>query len=101
VIDKKHTPGPITVKGNTQPWQGYYLYNEEDDCLGGTAFDCEADKANANLWAAAPELLAACELFVDAFVDYHGHHEREQCPVGNPNQCEYCAARSAIAKAKG
>jgi hypothetical protein len=82
--EAKHTPSPITVKKDTQPWVGYYLYDQDDNCIGGTSFENEIDEANANLWASAPDLLAerdrlraenaemleACQAMINEYTQY-------------------------------
>ena len=85
-----HTSGPITVRADTQPWQGFFLYDVDDNCIGGTALHHEQDRANAVLWAASPDLLAALESMIAAY---------ESRPYIGTLPCVNLA-RDAITKAK-
>lgn len=85
-----HTPGP---------WRVEFRLNRlmvragEADVVAVAMPDEQDSKANARLIAAAPDLLAALEMFVDQYQG-SGQDERELRP-------EMIAARAAIAKAKG
>jgi hypothetical protein len=81
----KHTAGPWYTKTKERDAQGL-IYSEST----GANIAVSYDPRNANLIAAAPDMLAALELIADVW-DQHGietdQHETE--------------VRAAIAKAKG
>ena len=103
--DSKHTPGPWKVHKGVS---NYYMITSCDDVeiseCGGD-FTMRDHQANANLIAAAPELLESCETMITLLenkfepsavsIENSGWREggylREQC----------AKMRSAIAKAKG
>jgi hypothetical protein len=78
----KHTPGPWNRKGNA------IVDREDFTVLRGTTFQDEEARANLDLAAAAPDLLAACETML--------------AQIGRPDMAE---ARQkvldAVAKARG
>jgi len=83
MTESKHTPGPWYI----QPDRRYYvIYSEECGALA----DVQADlpKANAQLIAAAPDLLVALEELIAA------PNKKRPAEVWE-------AARAAIAKARG
>jgi len=91
-----HTPGPWTCRPTED---GAYALNPS----GVGWLRCSKDEtwANARLIAAAPDLLAACELFTQA-----AHEVRDllnargfACPASIAFAAEH--ARNAIAKAEG
>jgi hypothetical protein len=80
----KHTPGPWYSRNGSSPhFQGQIA----DETTGATVAISYSDEggAHARLIAAAPELLAALERYVDGDVEKHDDLHR--------------AARAAIAKA--
>lgn len=113
-----HTPGPLTVRQAKGPVDG------EFDCaivavidgqpqVIGEAFGRSSEtarppaRANATLWAAAPELLEALESIMESFpgeeskclYDHRGIcQEHFLQPRG---ECGVALARAAIAKARG
>ena len=92
----KHTPGPWTIEDDSIEASGApicVLYDASDfPCWDGPAGQLEAEcEANARLIAAAPELLAACELAAEVL---------EQ-PESGGQAHAHAALTVAIAKAKG
>jgi len=69
----KHTPGPWKI--NKLPWATYIGAGPEDEITGHSR-DCVAynvgQLANAQLIAAAPELLAACEVATFLLMEIRG-----------------------------
>lgn len=88
-----HTPGPWHQSDAWErPGIGAYVRSDVENrpvCspIGGTSLPDEEVFANARLIAAAPELLAACELVLDSTPD----DEEDYRPI----------LRAAIKKAKG
>jgi hypothetical protein len=87
-----HTPGPwvavndCTVRGS---------HGEPIASTLGFAFpSCAYHKENAQLIAAAPDLLAACKVLADHASEVYPHFESER------GQADIAAARIAIAKAE-
>lgn len=103
----KHTPGPWIVRG--KPGNRFI----RTEIIGGKAttvawidsLSAEAELPNARLIAAAPDLLAACELAIDLF-QFGTFDNGVHSPSGE-SEAEHWAGRcrekmaSAIAKAKG
>lgn len=96
MTEAKHTPGPWTVTGQKE-----YAYqigigvvtDRGIDPIAAAYGDGEAAKANAQLIAAAPDLLAACQQMLSMTV--------ARVPLTSPLRKAACArARAAIAKAK-
>lgn len=93
-MNTKHTPAPWSVDPHTAH------VNEISTGLPLVAMQWPSDdrseeetKANANLIAAAPDLLAACQHVIDT----HGHHAQDCCKC---EDCEYLRPISdAIKKA--
>ena len=104
----KHTPGPWTVKLNRV--ERHPVYGPDGEpvarCLCPRPSTKEWD-ANARLIAAAPEMLEALELFMEAYPEHECFSTGPN--TGNPwTDYVYCPgceaevkARGAIAKAKG
>lgn len=87
-MSTKHTSGPYTKVAGPTPTTTYIfaLGNQ----LVATAVERDrSDGANANLFVAAPDLLAACKATVQA---YESRQLYDKCPVG--------LLRLAIAKAE-
>ena len=79
MADVKHTPGPFCVESATSaylldvcldyevPGAGcpvlvaHCFHDEDDDCVSPKPISVREAKANARLFAAAPDLLAACK----------------------------------------
>lgn len=80
-MENKHTPGPWTV-GDTPA----IVYDDNACEVAIATFNQESFEANARLIAAAPELLAALEAWVD-------------CEIAS-QEC-FKLSRAAIAKATG
>jgi len=77
-----HTPGPLVAS------KGWDVATIENGQPGDT---CETEGYTAKLFAAGPELLAACELTV----------QRLDSDGANSGSTLVIACRAAIAKAKG
>jgi hypothetical protein len=60
-----HTPGPWTARRMACQTDSH-TYNSEAVTTGGECVASLLRKADAQLIAAAPELLAACQAFIDA-----------------------------------
>lgn len=82
----KHTPGPWTAQPNGAIWVG-------DTLISVCAIAPEEATANANLIAAAPDLLEALQLVVDKIGTDFELYSEQQFAIDN--------ARAAIAKATG
>lgn len=115
--DAKHTPGPWTVDENTLAGYGdngsnFYVVAPNQDRHDGSIAtlpmqhrlldygatpEYECAKANARLIAAAPELLEACKLFVEAIDGCAYPAEDAGLVIAAPMD----AIRAAIAKAEG
>ena len=101
----KHTPGPFTVSGRTiyagklqiglayaewdaevglQDMHGKYLIDNQDNTV-----EEETAQANADLWAAAPELLEALQKLL------------RHIEAGDVHPYDLSHARAAIARAEG
>ena len=70
-MNSKHTPGPWVEDGQTgSVWQGPGPVDRKNGLriavVDISTDRAEEDRANARLIAAAPELLAACKVLVDA-----------------------------------
>ncbi len=97
----EHTPGPWSAQMDAGDWIGVEAVTGDGDlvrreiCTCLTDDDDREDRANARLIAAAPDLLAACELFVaiDLTIDSFGEWLELRRTQGE--------ARQAIAKACG
>ena len=96
----KHTPGPWTVDEVEQ--DGKVISRGIFDVHGiglnkGSEFELFS-RADAALMALAPELLEACELFMDAWIQ---DEERNMHQLRQDMDEAYSRAKTAIAKAKG
>ena len=91
-----HTPGPLMVEGPSKPTPDTPLGGDFAICDGGTNIIAEVfhqvgigsyrpAEANAYLFDAAPELLAACQLLIEQY---------DAVP-------EFMMASAALAKAMG
>lgn len=100
-----HTPGPIHFNRITTPhgWQEYDFVTRDPGAPGTMAtarFYGENHEADARLWAAAPDLLAALEKF-------DLQMERWEADLDSDNDtldrmCDLAVeARAALAKARG
>lgn len=101
----EHTPGPWTVASNGDDGARVNAFATVAWCPTSAAFGVDGSQvisadeaeANARLIAAAPELLAACEVFIEA--------ERRAEVNGREGFGLYTeamsAARAAVAKARG
>jgi hypothetical protein len=86
----KHTPGPWFVGGAT----GYINQLSISPSIGCVYGAGEELLANAQLVAAAPELLAALQLMLDVFLDTEGTDGARETEAKE-------IARAAVAKAFG
>lgn len=64
--DTKHTPGPLTIDGPAFGVGDFAILDENHRIIGEAYHQVERDeyrpaKENAQLWAAAPDLLTACK----------------------------------------
>lgn len=93
-----HTPGPWTIAYETEDGEIYDDGVRIDSPEGPVAFN--VIDYSAHLIAAAPELLAALKQFLGP-----AGPNGWPCYCGEPDMetdyCDYCAARTAIAKAEG
>jgi hypothetical protein len=108
MTEAKHTPGPwIVHRGSRRQNDRDYMavIDSIPDRDGQVVANCichvagtNPDKiANADLIAAAPDLLEACELMIDAMVAYE--FDVDDCPTPK-HRSLMTLARNAIAKAK-
>jgi hypothetical protein len=100
----KHTPGPWVVFGCLDRFPGIeaadlsiVIWGDKHDESGVKGETHEESIANANLIAAAPDLLEALEGIITTMPDL----EEFENPDGYSMLPFVAAARSAIAKAKG
>lgn len=84
--ENKFTPGPWSIVFDTD----ISAHNETIATVAGFNTSKNEDKANANLIAAAPELLEALEPFAQF-----------ACSPPGECECHNCHARDVIAKARG
>jgi hypothetical protein len=96
----KHTPGPWTVVQDTGAEDDYYVITEKEDVLATGLTEADAD-----LIAAAPDLLAALQNIMGMA---QAHVNRAKAlrhnkgkPVVEAMEADLAAARAAIAKAEG
>lgn len=100
----KHTPGPWIAEARQH---GLAIWADYENAPGeyiaiingyeGSKEDRERNRANANLIAAAPELLEALEIFVSSITPWAG---TKSIPIEDIDKADRLA-RAAIAKAKG
>ena len=96
----KHSPSPFTAK--TDGCGGYNIIDAEGRTIGATSgafskdIPAKEEDANAKLFAAAPDLLAACEAADKFLQDGYPDHE-----VSDAERTLREALRAAIAKAGG
>lgn len=84
-----HTPGPWIVTIRDCGDNIFSCKRRIANVYGD--MDIDENKSNANLIAAAPELLAACLSALENLGEIHGHEEQWACEE----------LRNAIAKAEG
>jgi hypothetical protein len=103
--ESQFTPGPWKVFG--RPYDRYFAVIDSipdrdgavvANCICHVALTNEDAKANANLIAAAPELLAACESLVAAMNEYEWSVDDSPTPQ---HKVMMQSAIKAIEKAKG
>ncbi len=100
-MTSKHTPGPwvadIKADGSTEVWSAdYSMFIAKRHQMN----DRDEAKANTNLIAAAPDLLAALEKIV--FDEERRRKDlRHNSPAAKFCDARLDAARAAIAKARG
>lgn len=97
--EQKHTPGPWLASGTIVDAGDVHADGARvAKCWTSTfAPPREESAANANLIAAAPDLLAACKLWDQGFVEGEQFNEAKFLKWVNDNRR---AARAAIAKAE-
>ena len=103
----KPVPGPWEA-GYSDPWTVYRCHAEEVARVYPNArYKGEELNATAALIAAAPELLAALEIVLEAFIHKPGDTKGNKARTAPLKYCNaefsaaLTAARAAIAKAKG
>jgi hypothetical protein len=92
-----HTPGPWTTRESPEHWGrvDVIIHSEATDVATAWQGGTEANRANAKLIAAAPDLLEALE---EALEDWEDSHFDEEYP----SRIEWAdKARAALKKAKG
>jgi hypothetical protein len=92
-----HTPGPWTARRMACQTDSH-TFNSEAVTTGGECVASLLRKADAQLIAAAPELLAACEVLVEAMHDYEWSVDDSPTPK---HRAMMIAAIAAIKKARG
>lgn len=99
----KHTPGPLEAVGNlvrTSMATGGFLVAEFRDA-NGQPYSDEA-KANASLFAAAPELLEALDKLTDVYAAMRVELVRQYPQDGwSTETMTLDAAHAALSKARG
>jgi hypothetical protein len=85
-----HTPGPLIVLQGEEGWI-VDTPHERPDADGALAYVAYYD--DAVLYAAAPDLLAACE----AFLAYASEHSRDYCEWGAVYEQVHAAVTNARA----
>ena len=86
----KHTPGPWNIHYSKE------IVSENGEYICGLPWS-----TNARLIAAAPDLLEALELLLEACSTGNFNNDGTQRGVRMPERAKVDAARAAIAKAKG
>lgn len=100
----QHTPGPWKARPLGDPFNGRFQINNEEGehrIYVALVYDYHQPEANANLIAAAPELLQALEnlvQLVDVIAKYPANNERLQGYINSETRLD---AVNAINKAKG
>ncbi len=100
----EHTP-----HYDAKPPQTFIARCFQNDNLGRSQRPTEEDKANANLIAAAPELLEACKGLIEELENLEQDEGITACQcigktpemICDPLPCNYCMAKSAISTAEG
>ena len=101
VTQQKHTPGPWAVGGHPGDKSGTDWREVLAPSQFGPAYVCQALKEDARLIAAAPDLLAACEVALR-----NAESRLYILPLGAPDidrqalHAEAALYRAAIAKAR-
>lgn len=107
----KHTPGPFEVQDPMGSADGFWIVQSgleayewsciaivcRDEDRSGKHFITKAEqKANADMFAAAPEMMEALRLVIEEKAPrYH------DCTDDGLPKCAWCFAEEAIAKAEG
>ena len=96
----QHTPGPWTHNATGSPdyAKQYAVYPEGSGRDVAIVYDCEQAEANAQLIAAAPDLLEACRGLLAVLTAGGGHNPY---PVGTQTHAALSAAMRAVAQAEG
>jgi hypothetical protein len=90
----QHTPGPWVVHHDAD-CKEIEITAEDGRTIAFMFGNQPQDVADANLIAAAPDLLAACEGFLSVYTGC-------SCCFGSPgHRCNPCFTRAAVARAKG
>jgi hypothetical protein len=87
-----HTPGPWRALPWTEDRSLSYVVGPKGETIATVSQVRDQGVSNQQLLAAAPDLLAALEGFID---------EDCYCIEGVAHKCIYCVGHAAIAKAKG
>lgn len=105
-----HTPGEWTCEHGTS--DQFHIHNEVGLCIASTcdraqhpdsaaAKTYEEDEANAELMAAAPDLLAACRVMDLACRNLESHAHEGRTSISGEMEKAIADLRAAIAKAEG
>ena len=97
--EHKFTPGPWRVSGLLRYVLALKTKTVCEVPCGGARL-ANVDIANAQLMAAAPDLLAACEALVERYESLV-HSDYDGCNALEPLLADAAHARAAIAKALG
>lgn len=93
-----YTPGPLSIARASWSRSNYVIQTEDEQILGEVFVGNKRDdpmpaKANARLWAAAPDLLDACN---DAYAAMHTFMSGETPDFGRVMQTVDAARKKAV-----
>ncbi len=92
MTETKHTPGPLVMAKITNNFDDWTIHDQSE---GEMVCDAVYGEANARLFCAAPELLAALEMILEHTILTHFSDKGEDAKKALDT------ARAAIAKARG